>query len=282
MPPDSIVRQARPTDYPGLANLLETGPTVHRHLDWRSPLDWLGHDPFWLIEDKGKIVAAIACPADPPEVAWIRLFAVQAGLELKPTWQILFGKILDFYQNRPEIKIAAIAIYPWFANLIRQMDFRLHQEIVILEWENVLPPYVSSPSTVKIRRLEPADLPAVTNVDNRAFDPLWQNSQESLDLALKQASYATLAEMNGEIIGYQICTSAGYSAHLARLAVLPEKQRNSIGYLLVQDLLKYFSSQDVYRVTVNTQDNNHASLNLYHKMGFWLTGDQFEVFLFHS
>ncbi|HVP20450.1 MAG TPA: GNAT family N-acetyltransferase [Anaerolineaceae bacterium] len=281
MPFDPVVRPARLTDYAALANLLETGSNVHRHLDWRPALEWLGHDPFWVIEENTKILAALACPPDPPGVAWIRLFAVLPGVELRQAWQSLFEHILEYFRGWLEIKIAVIAIYPWFANLIKQMDFHLHQEIVILEWENVLPPYIACPPSVKIRRFDMADLPEVTAVDNRAFDPLWQNSFKSLGMALKQSAYATLAEVNGEIVGYQICTAGGYSAHLARLAVLPKIQKHSIGYLLVQDLLKYFSSQNVFRVTVNTQENNYASLGLYRKMGFWLTGDQFDVYLYN-
>jgi ribosomal protein S18 acetylase RimI-like enzyme len=276
---DRVVRRAQPADFPGLSHLLETGPNIHRHLDWRPPLEWLGHDPFWLIEDRGKIVAAMACPADPPGVAWIRLFAVQVGTDLKATWQVLFERVLEYYNNQPGVRLAAIAIYPWFGELLRQMGFRLHQEIVILEWENSLPAPITPIWPVRIRRLELADLPDVTDVDNRAFDPLWQNSLESLRLALQQAAYATVALSEGKIVGYQISTAASFSAHLARLAVLPNLQRKSIGYLLVMDLLKYFSAQDMFRVTVNTQDNNHASLNLYRKMGFWLTGDQFEVYV---
>jgi len=278
--PDLVIRQAGPADFSGLNSLLETAPNVHRHLDWRPPLDWLGQQPFWLVEDKNRILAAIACPADPPGVAWIRLFAVHSGLDLKSTWQQLFAKIQAYYKDPSAIKIAAIAIYPWFGGILKQSGFKLRQEIVILEWDNTLPPAVQVSQAIQIRRIETADLPQVTTVDNRAFDPLWQNSGESLKLALLQSAYATLAEEDGEIIGYQISTAAGFSAHLARLAVLPEKQRKSIGFLLVQDLLRYFSSQEMYRVTVNTQDNNHASLNLYRKLGFWMTGDQFEVYVY--
>ena len=93
-------------------------------------------------------------------------------------------------------------------------------------------------------------------MDNIAFESLWQNSQASLTLALKQSAYATVAEVDGQIIGYQISTGSGYSAHLARLAVLPRLQRKAIGYQLVRDLLEYFANREIYRITVNTQDNN--------------------------
>jgi len=54
-------------------------------------------------------------------------------------------------------------------------------------------------------------------------------------------------------------------------------QKRSIGYWLVRDLLERFSHQELYRVTVNTQDNNIASLALYQKLGFWQTGERFQV-----
>jgi|UPI00046F568C N-acetylglutamate synthase-like GNAT family acetyltransferase len=277
MQPGLIVRQAIPADYASLTALLETAPNLHRHLDWRPPLDWLGREPFFLVEQNKNILAALACPPDPANIAWIRLFAVHSSLPIQTAWNMLYPLVKAFNDRQPEISTAGIIIFPWFGDLLKNAGFRLHQEIVVLEWDNILPPPVYSNTLITIRTMEPPDLLDVARVDHLAFDPLWQNSQESLELALQQSSCATIAELAGEIVGYQISTSAGYSAHLARLAVLPEMQKRSIGYWLVRDLLERFSHQELYRVTVNTQDNNLASLALYQKLGFWLTGDRFQV-----
>jgi len=173
--------------------------------------------------------------------------------------------------------MASIVLYPWFSELLLNAGFHLHQEIVVLEWDNILPTPVMKLPLITIRNLEPADLAQVAQVDNTAFEPLWQNSQESLVFALRQSACATVAEAEGQIVGYQISTASAYSAHLARLAVLPAFQKRSIGYLLVRDLLERFSRQEIYRVTVNTQGNNQSSLALYQKLGFWMTGDRFRV-----
>ncbi len=277
MLPDLVVRQAGPADLGALSELLENTSHIHRHLDWRPALEWLGFQPYWLVEQRGSILAVLACPPDPPNVAWIRLFAVHPSLSIHSAWELLFPKLLDCLHGESETRLASIVLYPWFGDLLLNSGFHLHQEIVVLEWDNVLPAPVTNLPPVIIRDLEPADLPHVARVDNLAFEPLWQNSLESLSFALQQSASATVAEVDGQILGYQISTASAYSAHLARLAVLPALQKRSIGYLLVRDLLERFSRQEIYRVTVNTQGNNQASLALYQKMGFWLTGDRFQV-----
>lgn len=280
MLPGLVIREARPADFQGLSTLLETAAYIHRHLDWRPALDWLGRPPFALIEQKGKIMAALACPTDPPGIAWIRLFAINPIFEIESVWDTLFTQALSYYRDQPRTSFAGIALNPWFGDLLRSRGFHLHQEIVILEWDNLLPKPVPFPDSVTVHPMELDDVADVTDVDNRAFALLWQNSKESLRLAWKQSAYATVAKVEGKIVGYQISTVSGYNAHLARLAVYPEQQKKSLGYLLVQDLLQYFSRQNIFRVTVNTQDNNRASLSLYEKLGFWQTGERFPVFLY--
>ncbi len=280
MLPDLVVREAKPADFLSLSTFLETAANVHRHLDWRPALDWLGQPPFWLIEQRRRILAALACPTDPPGIAWVRLFAVGPTLETASTWDTLFSRARGYYQDQPETSFAGIALYPWFGDLLRSRGFHSQQEIVILEWDNVLPQPIPMPSSLTIHPLTASDLADVADVDNHAFTPLWQNSLDSLRLAYKQSAYATVAKLDGRIVGYQISTIAGYNAHLARLAVYPELQQRSIGYWLVYDLLRHFSSRSVFRVTVNTQDNNQASLALYQKLGFWQTGERFQVLIY--
>ena len=78
--------------------------------------------------------------------------------------------------------------------------------------------------------------------------------------------------------GYQISTSTPMGGHLARLAVLPENQDHGIGKALLVDLLSQFARRGIVKVTVNTQADNLSSLNLYHKLGFHLTGEEYPVY----
>jgi ribosomal protein S18 acetylase RimI-like enzyme len=99
-----------------------------------------------------------------------------------------------------------------------------------------------------------------------------------LGLAYEQSATSTVAELNGMIVGYQISTSVPLAGHLARLAVHPSIQRSHVGYALVHDVLNYFKEHRAWRVTVNTQSDNLASLALYKKAGFRATGERFRVY----
>jgi ribosomal protein S18 acetylase RimI-like enzyme len=124
----------------------------------------------------------------------------------------------------------------------------------------------------------PEDLKIIEKIDHESFGPVWKNSLESLELAFQQSILASVAELGNEIVGYQYSTSSAMGVHLARLAVKTSVQGKGIGYLLVHQLLHQFRKQGVRHVTVNTQQNNVASLALYSKAGFTITGESYRVY----
>ncbi len=146
-----------------------------------------------------------------------------------------------------------------------------------MAWETDLPEETPE-SPVELRSLAPSDVEAVAAVDHRAFQPIWRHSVEALHLALEQSTYARVASIDGEIVGYQICTATAFGAHLARLAVDPAAQHQGLGKILVTDVLRTFSERGYGRVTVNTQADNLSSQALYKHLGFEETGQVFPVF----
>ena len=281
MPAGFTIRQAGKDDYTLLTNAIGVAQYVHRHLDWRDTLDWLGCQPFLILERNIEIVALLACPADSTRIAWIRSFVTVTGV-LKPLecWKILFSEALKVNEEKPPIAYVALGLQGWFNEIILRDNFHLHQRIVILEWNGFLPPKRELPLGCLLRKMDKQDLPGVQQVDGKAFDPIWQNSMSDLELAFNQSPYASVIECQQTVIGYQICTSTSFGAHLARLAVIPELQRHHLGYTMVQDLQTNFKQQGKGMLTVNTQNNNHASLALYRRMGFFLTGESFPVFIY--
>jgi ribosomal protein S18 acetylase RimI-like enzyme len=125
-----------------------------------------------------------------------------------------------------------------------------------------------------------ADLPVVAAVDAAGFERLWKNSVATLRFGFSQAGFATVAQIDDEVVGYQISTRNSFGVHLARLAVVPQQQRQGVGYYLVQDLLTKARLAGALRLTVNTQNDNKASLALYQKLGFVLTGERYTVFTY--
>lgn len=275
-------RPAEPGDQEQIANLMFFEAHVHRHLDWRSPLDWLGSPHYWALEENGRISAALACPQDPAGVAWLRLFAHHSHLSEPEAWLPLWEAARAEIDQAGGALVAAIVTKPWFQRLLQNSGFTYADSLVLLEWaaRPVKPP--PAPRGLSIRPMLANDLPAVAETDAAAFDLLWRTSILMLQKAFAQSFSATVAEEAGCIVGYQISTGNRHGGHLARLAVRKEAQCRGIGSALLSDLILRMSSNDVPHLTVNTQAGNAASLSLYQTMGFVRTGEQYPVFVYQA
>jgi [ribosomal protein S18]-alanine N-acetyltransferase len=274
------IRTAQPADQSRLANLLYFESYVHRHLDWRTPLDWLGVPEYWVAEQNGQINAALACPPDPEDIAWIRLFVRSNAIPAGEAWNGLWETARRSLAGRHGLTVAAIVIHDWFQKLVESSGFEQGQQIVLLEHTGNSFYEQTVPAGIFIRQMVAEDLPAVAQLDAEAFAPLWRNSLASLQRAFAQAGPATVAFSGGRMLGYQISTKNSFGVHLARLAVSPDFQGRSLGYSIIQDLLHQIYRMGIFRLTVNTQSDNGASLALYQRIGFVPTGESYPVFTF--
>jgi ribosomal-protein-alanine N-acetyltransferase len=275
------VRSARLDDKSRLANLIHFEPYIHRHLDWRPPLDWIGQDPYLILEKDSETLAALACPPDPADVAWIRLFAVSSKITVEDAWDELWPAAQSLLaRGNGSLRVAAIPLQSWFRRVLEEADFKRTHKVIVLIWRPGELPPAQERGTLLIRPMNFDDLPIVEEIDKQAFGSVWQNSLPCLRIAYNQAAVATVAEETGEIVGYQISTSTPMGGHLARLAVNPKAQGKGIGYALVRDMLSQFERRSAKAVTVNTQQDNLISLSLYQKAGFRRTGEEYPVYQF--
>jgi ribosomal-protein-alanine N-acetyltransferase len=275
------VRKASPPDQHKLANLIHFELNVHRHLDWRPPLDWLGHDPFLIAEEHGNILATLACPPDPPSVAWIRLYATTPKISQQAAWDLLWSEArTQLLQLPQQINVAAIPLHTWFEGLLAANGFDEINRVIMMTWHHHDDLSDDKLDSFNIRPMNLDDLAEVQAIDAEAFGSVWQNSQDSLEIAFRQAAVATVVEEEGVLIAYQISTATPIGGHLARLAVRPDYQRNGIGKALVRDMLSQFYRRGAQTVTVNTQRDNHASISLYQKAGFRLSGEEYPLYQF--
>ena len=275
----SLARPANLEDYQKLSSLIFLETHLHRHLDWRSPLEWLGDPFFWALEEGRQISAALACPIEVDGIAWLRLFVFAGGWSADNAWSVLWPTARESMARAGGARLAVIAMQTWFQRILAESGFESPQRIVMLEWHHQ--PWQSNEAPgIQIRRMTEADLPAVHRVDTASFDPIWQNSLETLRRAFSQSLLATVAETEVGIVGYQISTGSGQRAHLARLAVQPSLQGRGVGRGLVQELFSSLVHNGIYRLSVNTQSDNTVSLRLYQRMGFVRTGEQYPVYLY--
>jgi ribosomal protein S18 acetylase RimI-like enzyme len=212
-------------------------------------------------------------------IAWVRLFVSTGHWSPEDAWGVLWDTARETIMHTGGATVAAIAMQPWFQKVLSDSNFENRQQIVMLEWSNQ--PWTSSKvDGVRIRRMTEADIPAVTKVDNAAFEPLWHNSLDTLQRAYAQALVVTVAESKEGIIGYQLTTGHGQRAHLARLATHPSMQGRGVGRALLTDLFAYLTRTGTTRLSVNTQSDNQFSLKLYKNMGFNRTGEEYPVYTF--
>jgi len=281
-PAPYTLRPAHAEDRLLLSRFLNTTSYSHRHLDWREPLEWLGFQPFVILEKNHETQALLSCPAEPQEVAWVRIFAAGGSISPAWAWNMLFERAVSTFSTAPlKPALVSLSLQDWYADMLRANRFVHHQDIVVLAYDDPPPPAVQIADGLNIREMRSADLSAVVRLDNTSFEPIWRMSEGDITRAFEKSTHKTVAVLGDEIVGYQMSALSGFSAHLARLAVSPSFQHRRSGYRLLQELLDHFiNTQGTWGVTLNTQDTNHASLALYQRVGFRLTGERFPVFIY--
>ena len=189
------VRRAVAEDHHQIANLILNEANTHRHLDWRSPLEWIGSPNYWVLEENGRITAVLACPEDPPHVAWIRVFGYSPHLSGPKAWCALWEAAHnEITHTNARTQVAVIVVKQWFQDLLLSTGFSLKQNIILLQLtnENIKP--FTMPQDVRIRPMEETDMSAVIGIDLAAFGWFWHNTFESLQRARLQSVSATVAE----------------------------------------------------------------------------------------
>ena len=217
---------------------------------------------------------------DLPGVSWIRLFVVSSQISTVDTWQRLWTASLERLGGTSDLVIAILPLYKWLINLVKSSGFIYTQDVILLVHDLLGLPKPPSVYPGSIRLMNASDSPQVKSVDEAAFDRIWGNSKEMLEIALRQAEIATVVEIDTTIIGYQISTSTSMGGHLARLAVLPQFWGHGVGYGLVYDMLQRFLQKGSRRITVNTQGDNAASIALYKRAGFNSTRESYPVYCY--
>jgi ribosomal-protein-alanine N-acetyltransferase len=271
------VRPAVEADHDSITDLISTSRWKHEHLDWADTLGLVRQQPLLTAFEGTRLVGVMGFPPDPPEVAWLRLFAVARDHSPRAVWDSMWPQAAALAAQMGIDELAALDIGGWLHPILQRSGFIRTNEVMFMEW-HASTTVASAPEIEGLRRIEEEDLEGLAILDRRAFGPIWQHSRNVLSLALRQASLASVVERDGQFIAYQISTSSIYGAHLARLAVDPAWQNRGIGTELVLEVLRQFALRGLTRVTLNTQVDNERSLRLYRRLGFSETGQRFPVY----
>ncbi len=247
----------------------------HLHLDWLEPAALTDRAPFLLASEAGTPVGCLGCPPDVAGVSWLRAFAVTSGIRPEAAWRRLWEQAVIGLRELQVGRVAALPIEGWFESLLTGSGYQPANAVIFFERE--LAHSIPSASHSS-RPIEDADEIELLALDHLAFEPFWQLSGDSLRAALSLAETARLIEGDGQLVGYQITTRSPFGAHLARLAVHPDRRRQGLGRALVLEALQGAREAGLDRLSVNTQADNLGSQRLYRSLGFRETGQRYRVF----
>lgn len=273
------VRSASYSDRDLVSALLASAQLRHIHLDWVPALDLIDDSLFYVALQNDLPLGCLAAPPDPMPIAWVRVFAVNQEKHTDRLWDALWSNLHKKAQSMGMRMIYSLALHTWFKPLLERAGFEPVNEVIFYEWSGSAG-VLERDQLLSIRRMRQSDLLRVEEIDHDAFAPAWQNSIRTLSTASKLSTNATVCEVDGELVGYQISTASALGTHLARLAVKRDYQRQGIGRALVIDLVKQITRRGFDRVTVNTQADNLSSQKLYSSLGFEPTGQRYPMYAF--
>lgn len=264
-----------------VSDLLFRHYNVHTHLDWQETEKWLETQQgvTRLAWDHGRLIGALATSAPMDHTTWIRIAALADQANPAPTFDALWKSVREDLIATDTRLVALLLIRDWLTPFITAHGFTLEEEVVTLRRADLPMLDESIPPRLIIRPIRDGEIPIIARVDQAAFAPPWQLSDDDVREAVRAAAYSTVAVSGERIVGYQASTMYFDGGHLARLAVHPDAQGTGVGAALVADLLRRFARRGISAVTVNTQLSNTRSQRLYERFGFRRNGYDLPVWM---
>lgn len=115
---------------------------------------------------------------------------------------------------------------------------------------------------------EDDDTASLLAIEQACFNELWRYDAASFRDIVNSHPYFVVAEVNGKVAGYQFNTVEADHGYLVRIAVHPTYERQGIGARLMAEAVRFFASERVSRIMLNTEEDNTHAHRLYEWFGF--------------
>lgn len=279
-----MLRDLRASDEDSIRRILDTSEYVHYHFD----LEQLSH-----MLDRYPAVGAYSVPPGPlgrisggtlqafllvnwlvPPSAWLGGFGVtwSQGQRFEEYLDALLAQLVRRVAER-----GAQSLYysggdidnDWLGDSLMQRGFSLVSLLRSYDKTDFSIPTEGNTS-VRVRSFTPEDVPGVLAVEQACFATLWQrDAADFLDVA-ESYPYFVVAEDEHGIVGYQFNAVDALTGYLVRIAVHPRAWGTGVGTRLMAEAVRYFERRHVWRIVLNTEEDNHRAHALYEWFGFQL------------
>ncbi len=267
------IRPATHDDEQSVESLLNHARRCYLALEWWTVQDFLGSPTLLLATDQHeRPVGFLLAVIGDGSIAWLRAIAVASNECLNP----LLAAIAQAVMAQGGVGLALLGGKDWVLPELKSAGFRQVNQVVTLRHRGTWPAY-SGPPDLYVRAATAADLDAILAVDHAAFTALWWYDREVLRRAMDMSFCFDVACLDGECAGYQLCTLRQGRGHIVRLAAHPRWQRRGIGGRLLSEALAALEQARTKAVTVNTQQDNEVSLQLYRRFSFERTSTSWDV-----
>jgi Acetyltransferases len=112
------------------------------------------------------------------------------------------------------------------------------------------------------------DMPALLQLEEVCFEDFWRYDAPAFSDIKETHPYFVVAELDGEVVGYQFNTLDNEYGYLVRIAVQPARGGQGIGTRLMAEAIHFFAQAHCARIMLNTQEENHRAHRLYERFGF--------------
>ncbi|MCD6552631.1 MAG: GNAT family N-acetyltransferase [Anaerolineae bacterium] len=266
MTPDRnlVVRQATPADQARLVRLIERSARVRIPRRWDATPD---AQSVLLAESEARVVGFVSATVHCPPVG------VLQGVGLADDWPVaavldaIFPLCFDALRKRGAEAAVYVGAEQWLTRPLQERAFTIVNRILTYAKEDGKVPSRGN-QLVRVRPAREADLAAAVALDKLVFDPLWCNTISILTKIWAHYPYFVVAELDGQVVGYQFNDLDGEHGHLTRIAVHPNFQGQGIGVRLMAEAMDFFQAVGVKVITLNTQRDNFAARRLYRWFGF--------------
>jgi ribosomal-protein-alanine N-acetyltransferase len=234
---------------------------------WSNLKTRLATLPSLVAEDQAGLRGFMVIEPQYPEVAVIIAAGLRDTWGVRPYLDLFLPEMERLAQAQALTALLYIGYEEWLIDNLPHYGFAAREWVLMFErFGSGLPPAAPEPATLRIAHRQ--DLPTIRTLDELAFTQLWHKPAEYFNEALATADSFVLAEITGEIVGYEWCEMYQKRGHLTRLAIHPTYQGRGVGAQLLRRAILDALDNGVTLLTLNTQETNLRSQALYARFGF--------------
>jgi ribosomal protein S18 acetylase RimI-like enzyme len=232
--------------------------------------------PGFLAEDQAGLRGFMVMEPQRPHVALIIAAGLRDTWNVRPYLDLILPEVERSVRAEGLPALAHIGNVAWLVEDLQARGFEIREWIVAFERHGTEPPPATA-APARLRSAHSNDLSALLTLDGLAFNHIWRKSAGNLNEALASADSFTVAELNGQLVGYTWYERYSRHAHLTRLAVHPAFQGRGIGAQLLHTAIVNALESGVNMITLNPQETNDRSRSLYERFGFIFTRQRMPV-----